>query len=78
MASITLPTFIDRVNSSFDHEKLHEAEDEAEHRPNFRWGSKEFWDISKNMDLDDEEQCDPSKSKKESAGQRITVKKNNW
>ena len=50
----------------------------AENRPNFRLGSKEFWDISKNMDSDDEEQYDPSKSKKKSAGQQITVKKNKW
>ena len=50
----------------------------AENRPNFKLGSKEFWEISKNMDSDDEEQYDPSKSKKKSAGQQITVKKNKW
>ena len=50
----------------------------AENRPNFKLGSKEFWDISKGMDSDDEEQYDPSKSKKKSSGQQITVKKNKW
>jgi|TARA_B100001175_G_scaffold292741_1_gene278742 hypothetical protein len=50
----------------------------AENRPNFKLGSKEFWDISKNMDSDDEEQYDPSKSKKKTSGQQITVKKNKW
>ena len=50
----------------------------AENRPNFKLGSKEFWEISKGMDSDDEEQYDPSKSKKKSAGQQITVKKNKW
>ena len=50
----------------------------AENRPNFKLGSKEFWEISKGMDSDDEEQYDPSKSKKKSVGQQITVKKNKW
>jgi len=50
----------------------------AENRPAFKLGAKEFWEISKSMDSDDEEQYDPSKAKKRSSGQQITVKKNKW
>jgi hypothetical protein len=51
----------------------------AETRPDFRLGSKEFWEISKNMGSDDEdEEYDPSKSKKKSSGQQIVVKKSKW
>ena len=48
----------------------------AETRPDFRLGSKEFWEISKNMGSDDEDEAyDPSKSRKRNAGQQINVKK---
>ena len=50
----------------------------AEGRPDFKLGSKEFWEISKNLADDEEEAYDPSKSKKKSAGPQITVKKNKW
>jgi len=47
----------------------------AENRPDFKLGSKEFWDISKNMGSDDEDEAyDPSKGKRRS-GQQINVKK---
>jgi len=47
----------------------------AENRPNFKLGSKEFWDISKEMGSDDEgEQYDPSRTKKRNAVS-INVKK---
>jgi hypothetical protein len=50
----------------------------AENHPKFKLGSKEFWEISKNMGSDDEdEQYDPSKSKKKNA-QSINVKKSKW
>jgi len=39
-------------------------------------GSKEFWEISKGMGSDDA--YDPSKSKKKTTGQQITVKKGKW
>jgi hypothetical protein len=46
----------------------------AETRPDFKLGSKEFWEISKNMgDDDDGEIYDPSKGKKR--GPAINVKK---
>ena len=49
----------------------------AEDHPKFRLGSKEFWDISKNMGSDDEEEYDPNKNKKKSAVS-INVKKTKW
>ena len=50
----------------------------AENHPNFRLGSKEFWEISKNMGSDDEDEAyDPSKSKKKNAT-TINVKKTKW
>jgi hypothetical protein len=51
----------------------------AENHPTFRLGSKEFWDISKNMGSDDEDEAyDPSKNKNAKKGANINVKKNNW
>jgi hypothetical protein len=50
----------------------------AEARPNFKLGSKEFWEMSKNLgDDDEEEQYDPSKIKKR-GHQAIQVKKSKW
>ena len=47
--------------------------------PPFKLGSKEFWEISKTMGSDDEDEAyDPSKSKKASKGGNINVKKTNW
>jgi hypothetical protein len=48
----------------------------ADNHGDFRLGSKEFWELSKGMsDEDEEEHYDPTKSKKRGAGPRITVKK---
>jgi hypothetical protein len=43
-------------------------------------GSKEFWELSKGMpEEDQEEQYDPNKTKKRGGGPRISVKKvNKW
>lgn len=49
----------------------------AEKRPEFKLGSKEYWDLSKDMADDEEEQYDPTKMRKKTAGQQITVKKGN-
>jgi hypothetical protein len=66
------------INNNSKSNKLHDqvfwykAEDHNE----FKLGSKEFWDLSKSMkDDDDEEKYDPNKSKKRNAGPRINVKK---
>ena len=51
----------------------------AQSHSSFKLGAKEFWDISKDIGSDDEEEAyDPQKSQKRSAGQRISVKKNRW
>lgn len=50
----------------------------AENHPTFKLGSKEYWELSKNLpDDDDNDTYDPSKSKKTS-GQQIQVKKSKW
>jgi hypothetical protein len=51
----------------------------AENRPPFRLGSNEFWEASKNLGDDEEEEgYDPSKSKKKSSAPQIKVNKNKW
>ena len=47
------------------------------HRP-FRLGSKDYWDLSKDIDSDEEEQYDPNNVKKRASGPRINVKKSKW
>ena len=47
--------------------------------PDFKLGSKEFWDLSKTMSNDNGEQYDPNNIKKRGAGPRINVNKSsNW
>jgi len=48
----------------------------ADNHNDFRLGSKEFWELSKGLpDEQQEEQYDPSKTKKRGAGPKISVKK---
>lgn len=48
----------------------------ADNHNDFKLGSKEFWELSKGLpDEDQEEQYDPNKTKKRGAGPRINVKK---
>tara|TARA_B100001063_G_scaffold244151_2_gene276281 strand:- start:4 stop:840 length:837 start_codon:yes stop_codon:yes gene_type:complete len=50
----------------------------ADSHGDFRMGSKEFWDLSKNIGSDDEDEAyDPNASRKKS-GPRINVKKSKW
>jgi hypothetical protein len=50
----------------------------ADNHNDFRLGSKEFWELSKNMNSDDEdEKYDPNSVKKRGAGPKINVKKTN-
>jgi len=50
----------------------------ADSHGDFRLGSKEFWELSKDLKEDEEEeQYDPTKSKKKGAGPKISVKKTN-
>jgi hypothetical protein len=52
----------------------------ADNHGDFRLGSKEFWELSKGLKDDDEEQqYDPNNVKKRGAGPKISVKKaNKW
>ena len=52
----------------------------AENHNDFRLGSKEFWELSKNYNSDEEEgeKYDPNANKKRGNGQKISVKKNKW
>jgi hypothetical protein len=52
----------------------------AEPHPDFRLGTKEFWEISKGLNSDDEEDeiYDPRSVKKKGSGPRINVKKSAW
>jgi len=51
----------------------------ADHHSDFRLGSKEFWDISKDLNSDDEEDIyDPANEKKRGSGTKISVKKSRW
>ena len=51
----------------------------AENHNDFRLGSKEFWELSKNYNSDDdEEKYDPNANKKRGNGQKISVKKTKW
>jgi hypothetical protein len=48
----------------------------ADNHNDFRLGSKEFWELSKGLkDEDEEEAYDPNSSKKRGAGPRISVRK---
>ena len=50
----------------------------ADSHGDFRLGSKEFWELSKDLkDDEEEEQYDPTQSKKKGAGPKISVKKTN-
>ena len=48
----------------------------AQPRPDFKLGSKEFWDLSKDMGDDEDEAFDPNKGKKKTS--QVTVKKTKW
>jgi hypothetical protein len=66
------------INNNSKSNKLHDQVFwyKAENHSDFKLGSKEFWDLSKDLkDDDDEEQYDPNKAKKRNAGPRINVKK---
>ena len=51
----------------------------AESRKDFKLGSKEFWELSKNINSDDDEAYDPtSSSSTNRRGPKINVKKSKW
>ena len=68
------------INNNSKSNKLHDQIFwyKADSHPDFKMGSKEFWDLSKNLGSDDEDESyDPDASRKKS-GQRINVKKTKW
>jgi len=70
------------VNNNSKSNKLHDQVFwyKADNHNDFRLGSKEFWELSKGLkDEDDDQPYDPSNSKKRGAGPKISVKKaNKW
>ena len=51
----------------------------ADSHNDFKLGSKEFWDLSKNIpDDDDDPPYDPNSHRKKGAGPKIAVKKTKW
>mgnify|MGYP001235649052 CR=1 FL=1 len=51
----------------------------AQSHNDFRLGSKEFWELSKNLNSDDEDEAyDPQNSRRKSSGPKISVKKSRW
>jgi hypothetical protein len=70
------------INNNSKSNKLHDQVFwyKADNHGDFRLGSKEFWELSKGMtDDDDEERYDPNNVKKRGAGPKISVKKaNKW
>lgn len=70
------------INNNSKSNKLHDQVFwyKADNHGDFKLGSKEFWELSKNLkDDDDDEPYDPNKMKKRGAGPKISVKKaNKW
>jgi len=70
------------INNNSKSNKLHDQVFwyKADNHGDFRLGSKEFWELSKGLkDEDEEEQYDPNNVKKRGAGPKISVKKaNKW
>ena len=50
----------------------------AESHKNFKLGSKEFWEISQNMNSDDEEEAYNPNARDKKKGPKINVKKSAW
>jgi len=51
----------------------------AQNHSNFKLGSKEFWELSKDLNSDDEDEpYDPGSVQKKGAGPKISVRKNKW
>jgi AAA+ ATPase superfamily predicted ATPase len=51
----------------------------AQNHSNFRLGSKEFWELSKDINSDEEDEIyDPNSVQKRGAGPKIQVKKSKW
>ena len=66
------------INNNAKSNKLHDQIFwyKADFHKDFKLGSKEFWELSKNIGSDDEDEAyDPNASKKRGSGPKINVKK---
>ena len=50
----------------------------AEPHPNFKLGSKEFWELSKDIQSDDEDEVYDPNARDKKKGPKINVRKNKW
>ena len=69
------------INNNAKTNKLHDQIFwyKAQNHSDFRLGSKEFWELSKNLNSDDEDESyDPNSARRKSAGPKISVKKSSW
>lgn len=70
------------INNNSKSNKLHDQIFwyKAEQHGDFRLGTKEFWELSKDCNSDDDEGAayDPQNTKKRGQGPKISVKKNKW
>ena len=64
-----------RINELHDQIFWYKADPHGE----FKLGSKDFWEISKEINSDDEDEIyDPNSSRKRASGPKISVKKSKW
>jgi len=69
------------INNNSKSNRLHDQVFwyKADNHNDFKLGSKEFWDLSKGFNSDDEEEkYDPANVKKRGQGPKISVKKTKW
>jgi hypothetical protein len=69
------------INNNSKSNKLHDQIFwyKADPHGDFKLGSKEFWEMSKNLGSDDEDDAyDPQSARKKSSGPKINVKKSKW
>jgi hypothetical protein len=69
------------INNNVKSNKLHEQIFwyKAESHKDFKLGSKEFWEISKDLNSDDDEEIyDPNAAASNRKGPKINVRKSRW
>tara|TARA_B100000579_G_scaffold227152_1_gene186033 strand:+ start:6574 stop:7410 length:837 start_codon:yes stop_codon:yes gene_type:complete len=68
------------INNNSKSNKLHDQIFwyRADNHKNFKLGSKEFWEISKNLDSDDDEEVYDPNTRDKKKGPKINVKKSKW
>ena len=69
------------INNNSNSNKLHDQIFwyKANSHKDFKLGAKEFWEMSKDVNSDDDDELyNPEASRKKGAGPRINVKKSKW